>query len=150
MESSTRSFHAIVGGHCSFDAKDRSRSVEMVPLLSCDWDISRHKSAFSVVGIENEVELLLARVSIFTPPRNVENWTICPHHRASLGVSWKRSSHRCSIPISLSMHSVHSGKKPNVERGLSKSGLQFVLKESGIFPPVGAGESIIFQKLKIS
>ena len=86
------SFFTIVGGRCGFDSKDRTKSVEIVPLLSCNVDISRHISAFSITGIENEAELLLARASIFVLPQNVESWTICPQHRASLGVSWKRSS----------------------------------------------------------
>ena len=98
-------------------------------------------SFFSIIGIENEAELLLARASIFALPRNVEKWIICPQHRASLGVSWKRSSPKCSIPVSLSKHNETFAKKPNAERGLSKSGSQVVLKETGIFLPVGAGQS---------
>ena len=35
MEKNTCSFLAIVGGHCGSDTKDRTGSVEMVPLLSC-------------------------------------------------------------------------------------------------------------------
>ena len=50
MENSTCSFLAIVGGHCGSDTKDRTGSVEMVPLLSCNRDISRHKSFFSIIG----------------------------------------------------------------------------------------------------
>ena len=72
METDACSFLAIVGGHCGFDAKDRSRQVQLVPLLTCNRDISRHKSSFAINGVENEVELLLARASIYAPPRNVE------------------------------------------------------------------------------
>ena len=144
MEGSTCSFLAIVGGHCGYDSKDRTKSVEIVPLLTCRRDISGHKSAFSIIGIEDEVELLLARATIFAPPRNIENWTICPQHRASLGVSWKRSSTKCVIPVSLSRHSTTTTKKPKAERGLSKLGSQFVMKETGIFLPVGTGESVCF------
>ena len=141
MENSTCSFLVIVGGHCGSDTKDRTGSVEMVPLLSCNRDISRHKSFFSIIGLENEAELLLARASIFASPRNVENWIIYPQHRASPGVSWKRSSPKCSIPVSLSKHNATFAKKPKAERGLSKCGSQIVLKETGIFLPVGAGQS---------
>ena len=49
-ENSTCSFLAIVGGHCGSDTKDRTGSVEMVPLLSCNRDISRHNSFFSIIG----------------------------------------------------------------------------------------------------
>ena len=143
MESSVCSFFTTVGGRYGFDSKDRTKSVEIVPLLSCNADISRHKSAFSITG-ENEVELLLARASIFVLPQNVESWTICPQHRASLGVSWKRSSAKCSVLVNLSKHDITSSKKPKAERGLSKSGSQIVLKETGIFLPVGAGEIILF------
>ena len=140
------SFFTTVGGRCGFDSKDRTKSVEIVPLLSCNADISRHKSAFSITRIENEVELLLARASIFVLLQNVESWTICPQHCASLGVSWSRSSAKCSVPVNLSKHDTHvtSSKKPKAERGLSKSGSQIILKETGIFLPVGAGEIILF------
>jgi len=90
MENSTCSFLAIVRGHCGSDMKDRTGSVEMVPLLSCNRDILRHESLFSIIGMENEAELLLARASIFAPPQNVENLIICLQHRASLSVSLKR------------------------------------------------------------
>lgn len=147
MENSTCLFLAIVGGHCGSDTKYRTRSVEMVPLLSCNWDISRHKSFFSIIGIENEAELLLVRASIFAPPWNVQNWIIlCPQHYASLSVSWKHSSAKCSISVNLSKHNAMFDKKPKTERGPSTSGsaLQIVLKETEIFPPVGTGQSWFF------
>ena len=50
------SFLAITGGHCGSDSKDRSRSVDCVPLLSCDRDISAHKSAFTLSDVDNEVD----------------------------------------------------------------------------------------------
>ncbi|KAL9957001.1 hypothetical protein ACROYT_G038578 [Oculina patagonica] len=52
--------------------------------------------------------------------------------------SWKRSSTKCAIPVSLSRHNTTTSKKPKAERGLSKLGSQFVMKETGIrFLPVG-------------
>ena len=73
MAGSACSFLAIVGDHCGHrDSKDRSKSEDCLSILSCDRDISSHKSAFSIVGIENEVELLLVRASIFSLPRNIE------------------------------------------------------------------------------
>ena len=92
MEGSACSFLAIVAVQCGYDSKDRTKSVEIVSLLTCQRDISGHKSAFSFIGIEDEIELLLARATIFAPPRNIEHWTICSQHRASIGVSWKRST----------------------------------------------------------
>ena len=40
------SFKALVGGVCGYDPKDRKRDSEIVPLLSCDKDIKRHKSLY--------------------------------------------------------------------------------------------------------
>ena len=144
MEGNACSFFAIVGSQCGADTKDRTKSLEKVPLLSCNRDITAHKSALSIVGVENEIDLLLARASIYAPPKNIENWTICPQHRASLGVSWKRSSSKCAIPASFAKHNTRSGKKPKAGRGLGKLGSETVLKETGIFLPVGTGRSILF------
>ncbi|KAL9976163.1 hypothetical protein ACROYT_G013422 [Oculina patagonica] len=149
MEGSACSFLAIVGGRCGYDSKDRTKSVEIVPLLTCHRDISGHKSTFFIIGIEDEVELLLARATIFAPTRNIENRTICPQHRACLGVSWKRSSTKCAIPVSLSRHNTTISKKPKAERGLSKLGSQFVMKETGIFLPVGTGVCSNCRKLLV-
>ena len=63
--NSNCSFLKITGGSCGSDTEDRSRSVDCVPLLSCNRDISAHKSAFALSDIENEVDLILSRASIF-------------------------------------------------------------------------------------
>ena len=112
----------------------------MVPLLSCNRDISRHKSFFSIIGIENEAELLLASVNLCTTPKcrklDYMSSTSCISGR-----QLEPSSPQCSIPVSLSMHKATFAKKPKAQRGLRKSGSQIVLKETGIFLPVGAGQS---------
>ena len=135
------SFLAFTGGHCGSDSKDRSRSVDCVPLFSCDRDISAHKSAFTLSDVDNEVDLILSRASIFSTPANISQQLICPAHCAALGIGWRRSANeRCRIPVILSHHSDDVIKKPKAERGLSKADSQLVLKESGTFLPVGSGE----------
>ena len=94
------SFLTITGGHCGSDSKDRSRSVDYVPLLSCNRDISAHKSAFTLSDADNEVDLILSRASIFSTPANISQLLICPAHRAALGIGWRRSANeRCRIPV---------------------------------------------------
>lgn len=51
------SFKTIVGSSCGFDAKDRKRQTEIVPLLSCTKDITKHLSTLSFSGPENEIDL---------------------------------------------------------------------------------------------
>ena len=89
------SFFPIAGGHCGFDSKDKTKSVEMIPLLSCNANISRHKSAFSITEIENEVELLLARASIFALPKM---WKSGPYVR-SMVLTW--ASAGSAVPLSV-------------------------------------------------
>ena len=71
------SFQEIVGSHCGFQTKDRSKSVEVLSLLQCKRNIGVHKLALTLTGVENEVDLILTRASMFAPPRNVEKLNIC-------------------------------------------------------------------------
>ena len=103
MENSC-SFHERVGGLCGFSTKDRARSTNHAPLLSCSCNIDNHKAAFSLRGVDNEVDLILARGSLFVRPRNIEQLMVCLRHQELLGISWKRPSAKCSIPGIISMH----------------------------------------------
>ena len=130
--SESCSFQAIVGGQCGFDAKDRNKSTSIIALKDCTRAIDEHKRYFSITGVEAEIELILAR--------DIDSFKICPRHRATLGVSWKRGSAKCSVPIILSKHSVDVKKKPKAERGMSKKWSKTVLKETGVFLAVGSGK----------
>ena len=56
---------ALVDGVCGYDTKDPKRSTEIVALLSCDQDISNHKSLYKFTGPEDEVELILCLAAKF-------------------------------------------------------------------------------------
>ena len=45
------SFKAIVSSPCSHDRRDQSKSVNEVPLLSCEKDIESHKSLRSFPAV---------------------------------------------------------------------------------------------------
>ena len=92
-----------------------------------------------VSDINSEVELLLARASIFSPPRVISSWTICPSHRSSLGIGWHRGAHRCQVPPGLSKHASR-GKARKADHGISKSESKAILKQTGVFVPVGSGK----------
>ena len=138
------SFFAIVGAHCGHDTRVKNKSSECVQLLSCNHDITGHKSSLGLIDIESEVDLILARASMFTAPENIEQFVICPAHRSTLGTGWKQAENeKCRIPVILSRHSDEVRKKPRGEakRGLSKAGSHLVLRETGVFLPVGSGLS---------
>ena len=39
------SFQSIVGSFCSYDGRDKKKSTELVPLFTCQKDVSSHQSA---------------------------------------------------------------------------------------------------------
>ena len=80
------SFQRLVGGQCGQDPRS-TKVQDLVPLLTCNKDISRHKSSLGLMtGSGVEVEWILARSSIFSFPFNISDMDICPAHRSSLGI----------------------------------------------------------------
>ena len=74
------SFEAIVGGSCGVKRTDKGKTrsdktVEriIVPLLSCDKDITTHKSLFSFCEPSDEVDLILCRSALFSRPKDIHN-----------------------------------------------------------------------------
>ena len=94
------SFQQLLGGRCGQDPRS-TKVQDLVPLLTCNKDISRHKSSLGMMtgsGVDTEVELILARSSIFSFPSNISDMDISPAHRSSLGIGWRRGLARCRIP----------------------------------------------------
>ena len=137
------SFGSLVGGPCSYDPRDRSRSTEVIPFLNCKRNIAGHKSSLSIADVETEIELILSRtVTSFTTELNLSELTICPRHRSSLGIGWRRGSNNCQIPSPISSHDGQAQKVPKAERGLAKDSCHFIWKKLGLFIPVGSGMRI--------
>ena len=133
------SFKSLVGGQCSFDRRDGSQSIEIVPLLSGSKDKTRHKSLGQFQDVKNEVDLILARAAMFTVPQNVDTMTICPSHRSSLGLGWTRGTERCRVPPEISEHRNVRGKSPKADRGINKNLSHFITKRTGHLVHVGSG-----------
>ena len=102
-------FQTLVGGVCASDK--RYEGAVVVPLSSCQKDILGHTRSVGVSDINSEAELILARASIFSPPRDISSWTICLSHRSSLGIGWRRGAHRCRVPPGLSKHASRGKNK---------------------------------------
>ena len=67
-------------------------------------------------------------IDFFTAPDNISRITICPPHRSSLGIGWKRGSYRCRVPEISSSHAHGKSRKA------------YHSKRAGIFIPVGSGK----------
>ena len=114
-------FQSRTGSSCSFERRDAKKNVEIIPLRACCKDISAHKSLWSFLEVDTEIELILTRCGIFDASEKeklYETSTIRPHHRSDLGLGWRRNSNNCAVPQEISGH-----KKRKADRGVSKSNL---------------------------
>ena len=67
--------------------------------------------------------------------------TICPLHRAKLGLGWARGAIiRCRIPPSLYNHGKKKGEWPKGKRRSGENESKTLLSDTGIFLPVGSGK----------
>ena len=107
----------IVGGQCSQDKTSRAKrkGALTISILSSGKDISAHAQSVGVINVELEIDLILARVSMFTATNDISRMTICPPHRSSLGIGWPRGSHRCRVPEILSSHTHEISVRANRE-----------------------------------
>ena len=111
-----------------------------MPLLSCKKEILEHKRSLGLTaasGVDTEFDLILARSSIFSCPPNISDLNICPAHRYSLGIGWRRGASRCRVPTQISKH---VRKSRSADRGIGKELSRLILKLTGIFLPVGSGK----------
>ena len=138
------SFQRIVGGQCSQDKRSQAKEKDslILPLLSCGKDICAHAHSVGVTDVESEIDLILARASMFTAPDEFSRMTIRPAHRSSLGIGWRRGSQRCRVPEKISSHA--HGKSRKADRGINTALSKPILKRTGIFIPVGSGKSTQF------
>ena len=140
------SFKSIVGSPCGYDAKDRKRQTKIIPLLSCSKDITRHLSSHRFSGIKNEIDLILFRVAWFDKSKeSIESMTICPHHRAVLGISWTRGGDtRCRVPQGISGHGKSRDTWPKGDRGIWKQESKMIFRNTGVFVAPGSGNCVCF------
>ena len=63
---------------------------------------------------------------------SIKSMTICPRHRATLGISWIRGGGtRCRVPQAISGHGRSRGTWPKGDRGLGKQDSAFILRNTG-------------------
>ena len=84
-------------------------------ITEVEWK-SAHAQSLGVTDVELEIDLILARASIFTAPDDISRMTICPPQRSSLGIGWQRGSYRCRAPEILSSHAHGISRK--ADRGI--------------------------------
>ena len=94
------------------------------------------------VGVETEIELILARSGIFEKPINFSEMTVCPLHRSSLRIGWRRASRLCSVPQDVSGHKKESKEVPAAERGITLQHSKQIFELTKNLVPVGSGKRL--------
>ncbi|KAI8493831.1 hypothetical protein Bbelb_281780 [Branchiostoma belcheri] len=131
------SFSEFVDGKCGANPKALGEGETIIPLTQCTKDISSHLRGLNIPSTtKTEWELILARSGIFSPS-NISDMTICPKHRAILGIGWRRSSDKCSVPVQLSNHSRWRGR-PKGTRGIGFFQSEKIQELSKELVPVGS------------
>ena len=130
------SFHVITGSECGSHPRLPKHGNTVVPLETCNWDISSHLDVFRVTtSITSENSLILARVGIFEPM----DFTICPAHRGKLGIHWKCRTKRCQVPNDIASHSSNKKQPPIGDRGVGFYQSKKIMESIRILVPVGSG-----------
>ena len=133
------SFFNIAGGICGADERCSS-ATNIIPLTQCNKEIKKHKKFLKFSGVQTEVELILARCGFFEKPSDFLEMTICPAHRARLGIGWRRPSGLCSVPEVVLGHCKDLRKVPTSQKGINLSQSMKLLEVTNHFVPVGSGE----------
>ena len=97
------SFKSLIGGVCGSNTQDRKCHLEIIPLFSCNKDISICKFFFHFSGPEDEVDLILCCPAWFTTQECLSELTICPLRKAWLTMK-QTSEPRCRVLSTISNH----------------------------------------------
>ena len=135
-------FSLLVGGECGPDPRSKNQCCQVIPLVSCNKNIIRHKKLLKFSGCDTEIELILARSACFRTPVNIQEMIVCPLHRERLGIGWRRSIRQCSVPEELSGHD--GTAKQKAERGYTLSQSKLILEATGKFVPVGSDKQMFY------
>ena len=121
------SFLSIVGGICG-GVNRTSSSTSVTPLTQCKKDI---KKSLKFSGVEKEVELILAGCGCLL------EMTICPAHRAWIGIGWRRTSNFLHHPGSCFGSLQGLRKVTALEKGINLFQSRKILELSKQLIPVG-------------
>ena len=140
------SFQRLVGGQCGQDPRS-TKVQDLVPLLTCNKDISRHKSSLGLMtgsGVDTEVELILARSSIFSFLPIFLTWIFVPLIvlRWASGGEWVW---RVAV-YQPSCRSTSANPVLRIVESVRTSPDSLILRITGIFLPVGSGKCLTYHK----
>lgn len=121
--------------HCNSGCGVSSRypgHKEYFPLSACVSDVRSHLKELKCPqsSVASEKELILLRAGFFHEEGH--GFTICPKHRADLGVKYAPSS-KCWHPLH------KEGSKEKRDRGMNLRMVKSIKEKLNILVPIGAG-----------
>ena len=125
------SFTRLCGNKCDISSRWPGRQ-QLVPLRSCVDSIQEHLRDVKVsqTSVASEKELILAGVGLFDDSDG-RDFTICPKHRAELGVRF-RATTKCQHPL-------HGNQRRKVEKGINLKMAKEIKAKWNTVVPVGTG-----------
>ena len=125
------SFATYRGSECDFSSRWPGRQ-QLIPLDSCADSIKEHLRDMKVsqTCVVSEKQLILARVGLFGD-FDGRDFTICPKHRAELGVRFRPST-KCQHPL-------HGNQRRKAERGINLEMAKEIKAKWSTVVPVGSG-----------
>ena len=120
----------------------KNQSCQVIPLVSCNKNITCHKKLLKFSGCDTEIELILARSACFRTLVNIQEMTIYPRHCEYLGIGWRRSIRQCSVPEELSGRNSTAKQKP--EQGWMLFQSKLILEATEKFVPFGSGKQMFY------
>ncbi|CAG2196656.1 unnamed protein product [Mytilus edulis] len=125
---------------CSFSAFTNTKcgltpyfpkETEVLLLKYCQRNLKSHLSSYFINDdISTECNLICHRVGIFA---KIGSYSVCPYHKYSLGVCWKRRS-KCTHP-----EHTGKGKAEGNRQGVTVAASLHLLQKFGCVVPVGSG-----------
>ncbi|CAH3020126.1 unnamed protein product [Porites evermanni] len=140
MSQLSCSFAIFCGTECDFSSRWPGRQ-QLIPLNSCADVIKEHLRDVDVSQscVGSEKKLILARVGLFEDDDG-RDFTICPKHRAVLGVRF-RPSKKCQHPL-------HGNRKGKGDRGVNLKTAKEIKEKWNTVVPVGADKHTQLDRVK--
>jgi len=131
MSQLSCSFYSYCHTECDVSSRYPGHK-EFYPLIACGNNVKPHLRTLKVTQtcVSSEKELILARAGLFNG--NGQGLTICPRHRAELGVMYR--------PLKKCYHPLHGTRKRKPDRGVNLQMAKEIKTKWNVLVAIGAGK----------
>ena len=125
------SFAIHCGNDCGLSSRWPGRT-QLMPMSLCTVSTRQHLRELKVPATSvTEKQLILARIGLFSEDAG-QDFTICPKHRAHLGVRFRPST-KCGHPL-------HGNRRRKPDRGINFKMAREIKENWNVVVPLGSGK----------